>query len=177
MRKWLLIVLALVVTAVVVDGLTRSGDDRRTPSHHAASSAPRRSGSLPVRPGAPGSPRAVLYRFATAYGTVSAAGVVNRQRQLVSLAAPPLRSQLRATGPDGRLQPVTRVLRRTNLDELLLGLRLSSQSPDAAHGTVVIEQWPTGPGDSGVAPSKSSYTAEVVRTARGWRVSEFTLRP
>lgn len=132
---------------------------------------------VPVRSGAPNTARAVVYRFARAYGEVSSATVAERYRLLLSLAAPPLLSHLRAAGPGGELTVVSPTLRRTSIDSLLLKLQLTAPSGGAVHGTVVIQQWLVGPGTSGIPPMRSSYVVDLVQVGDDWRVSEFSLQP
>jgi hypothetical protein len=177
-RKRLLITLGAMI---VVGLLIRAGIRAVIPAGPRAATAARPAVSpsrqLPVVPGAPNTPRAVLYRFASAYGEVSAATVAKRHALLLSLAAPPLVSQLRAAGPQGGLAAVSRIERRTRIDSLLLKLKLTAPSDGAVSGTVAIEQWLVGPGQSRVPPLQSSYVADLIQVGGAWRVSGFRLVP
>lgn len=173
-RRWPWIVLVVFVVAIVVDGATHSGERTRAgPQRAPARVAVSAGRQLLVAPGAPNTARAVLDRFASAYGQVSGRTVAERYRLLLALAAPPLLSQLRAAGPQGGLNAFSSVLRRTSVDSLLVDLQLTPASGGSAHGSVAIEQWPVGPGDSQVPPMRSSYAAELIQVGGAWRVSEF----
>jgi hypothetical protein len=171
-------VLFVLVIAVALDGLTRSG-------HHAGGSQPGVAGrpvvspsrQLPVRSGPADTPRSVLYRFASAYSQVSRASAAQRYRLLLALAAPPLLSQMRAVGPQGALTPTSALLRRASLDSLLLNLRVATPTGGTVQGSVVVEQWLVGPGDSKAPPTSESYKADLIKVGGDWRVSNFGLAP
>jgi hypothetical protein len=176
-RRWPWVVLGLLVLAVVVAAATRPGKPSVKAGQTRAPSSGSSVGQLPVRSGGAGTPRAVLYRFTNAYGNVSSATAASRYRLLLSLAAPPLLSQLRTEGPEGGLTAVSRLLRRVSLDSLLVRLRVTAASAQRSQATVAIKQWPVGPGEATVAPLLSSYTAELIKADGGWRVSKFALQP
>jgi hypothetical protein len=116
----------------------------------------------------------VLYAFTSIYGNVSPTNVAERYRFLVVLAAPPLASQLRAARREA-LTAVGGIVHRVRLDCVLLRLQLTAPSEGLVHGSVTIEQWPAGAGESTVPPVRSSYAADLVQVHGGWRVSEFRL--
>jgi hypothetical protein len=173
----MLIALAALVALIVIEAATREG--------HRTDAATKGAGAVPavspvrppVRPGAPDTPRAVLYRFASAYGELSRATVTERGKLLRSLAAPPLLSQLRPAGQQGELTASSSILRKASIDSLLVSLQLSAPSGRVVHGAVVIAQWPVGPGESGVAPLRTSYVADLIKADGAWRISEFKLVP
>jgi hypothetical protein len=157
------------------------------PRHHAAPQVRTRGGRPavrryrlpPVLPGAPGSAHAVLYRFAVAYGSVSGSTVAERNRLLLSLAAPPLSSRLRAAGSVSELTAASRVLRE-RIRSSLISLELTGTVGGITHGAVVIEQrlWGSAAHAAHTAPPlESSYVAQLVRWDGAWRVSEFSLVP
>lgn len=179
--RWLLIGVVVLVVAVVVDAATRS--HRRTGGTAPAQTVVdgqrvlNPAGSLPITPGAASSPRAVLYRFATAYSEVSSSTAAQRDSLMLSLAAPPLLTRLRAAGPGSELTSQSAVLRRTSIDSLLVGLRVTAPSAGVVHGSVEIKQWLVGQRESGVPPMQSSYNADLIQVGGAWRVSQFTLVP
>ena len=177
-RKRLLIALvAIIAVAFGIRAVIRAqtgGPPRAASAGAARGMSPH---WVPVSRGAPNTARAVIYRFASAYGEVSSATVAKRYKLLLSLAAPPLLSQLRAAGSQGELTALPATLRRTSIDSLLLRLRLAAPSGGAVHGTVVIQQWLVGPGRSQVPPMQTSYVADLVQVGGQWRVSGFTLQP
>jgi hypothetical protein len=163
----------IVVLAVVVRLAAHSGTTPRRATTSTAST----NGWTPIRPGAPNTPRSVLYRFANTFGALSNTTVAERYKVLTSLAAPPLLSELRAAGSNGELSAIATSQRRTRINSLLLSLKLTARSDTAAHGTVVIEQWLVGPGEAQVPPMRSSYVADLVEVGGAWHVSGFTLVP
>jgi hypothetical protein len=178
-RRWLLLALVVLVLAALVDGATRSGRRTGAAASHALAAGDRpvviRPGLSPVQPGAPNTPRAVIYLFASAYSQVSAATAAQRYKLLLSLAAPPLLTRLQAAGPGGALTAASAALRGTSLDGLLVGLQVTAPSGGAAHGDVVIEQWLAGAGDSTASPTQTSYAVDLIQVAGAWRVAQFSL--
>jgi hypothetical protein len=178
-RRRLLITLgAIIVVAMLIRAVIRSHTGA-APRAATTAARPVVSSSRwrPVVPGAPNTARAVLYRFVSAYGEVSAATVAKRRALLLSLAGPPLSSQLRAAGSHGGLIAVSDIRRRTSINSLLLKMRLTAPSRGEVHGTVTIEQWLAGPAQPRVAPLQSSYVADLVQVDGAWRIAGFRLVP
>ena len=173
-RRSTLIALVAGLTSLVI-AATLFGKHAGPPSRRAAHTRPVVIPYRPVSSGASDTARSVLYRFANAYGELSPGTAAQQYRLLVSLAAPPLLTQLRATGPDSALTATAAGVRGTGIDCLIVSLEVTAASGNQERGAVELEQWLVGPGESQVPPERASYVADLVRVGGAWRVSEFGL--
>jgi hypothetical protein len=175
-RRRVLIVVAVLVVGVVVLQAVSGQRPRATTRQSKSSPAPaiRAYKRPPVLPGAPESPHAVLYQFATAYSNLSGETPASRYQVMVSLAAPPLLTQLRAGGVRAQSALFDG---GPSVEGKLLSLSVFGPVGSYAHGAVDIELRGTGPKAVRAAPLDTSFVADLVEVGGVWRVSNFTLVP
>jgi hypothetical protein len=166
--------LAVAVVAVVADAIIQPR----------AGVAPKRASSTPavradhttaaVVPGAAAAVHEVLYRFVTAYGNLSGETAASRYQTLVSLAAPPLLTQLRSSGVAGQSVLFDG---GPSIQAKILNLQVFGPIGRVAHGAVDIETRATGAKAAYAAPLRTSFVANLVEVGSAWKVSNFTLVP
>lgn len=174
--RFILGVVILVLVLTVIEAITHPGSN--------ASPVPRKHAPIHsvyhrplVRRGAPGSPHAVLYGFATAYARVSGPTAKQSYRLMLSLAAPPLLSALQTPSERMELAALSSPGQRGTLQSQLLSVTVTAAVGDSAHGAVMMEQRLFVPGRSPGSALQSSYAADLIRRGGNWRVSQFTLLP
>jgi hypothetical protein len=131
----------------------------------------------PVALGAPGSAQRALYRFAQAYGNISAATAKARGLQLQSLATGQLASALEATQPSAESQAVRGLPPGAVMSSTIASLSFGLATHTMKRAAVVLEQRLVPRGGASGPPVETSFVAELLHTRSGWRVARFTPVP
>jgi hypothetical protein len=127
----------------------------------------------PAPPGAPGSARNVIYRFALAYSNVSAATIGSQVRTMISLATPAYGASLKASAAQAQLAVGRGLPQGGQMTAQVLGIQLSPAQGGFEHATVTMQIALTLASGNGEPPFTSTFSADVLRSGGAWRVADF----
>jgi hypothetical protein len=144
-------------------------EDERPPAHGP------RDQLEPVSSGAPGSPQAVLHRYAVLYGNLcSCSRAAAALNELAALATPELAAELRQAATSARLAVAHGLPDQARAVASVDNLELAPTKGGAQTGLIVLVERTIIPRRPATGPRPVVYTARLANTTSGWRVASFT---
>ena len=188
------IIAILTAAAITGCGILPPGDSSSTSSRSPAAASltagvpgstpaptdeqPSARGQHPLEPvsrGGPGSPQAVLHRYALLTGNLCSCPLAAaRLNQMAALATPGLATRLRRAATAARLAAAHGLPARALAVASVDTLELSPPKRGTRTGLVVLLEHTIVHGAGATEPTPVVYTARLAHTLNGWRVASFT---
>jgi len=188
------IIAVLTVAAIAGCGILPPGDSSSTSSRSSAAASltagvpgstpaptdeqPSARGQHPLEPvskGGPGSPQAVLHRYALLAGNLCSCPLAGAElNRMAALATPGLATRLRRAATAARLAAARGLPARALAVASVDTLELSPANDAARTGLVVLLEHTIVHGAGATEPTPVVYTARLAQTLNGWRVASFT---
>ncbi len=128
----------------------------------------------PVSRGGPGSPQAVLHRYALLTGNLCSCSLAAaRLNQMAALATPGLATRLRRAATAARLAVAHGLPARARAVASVDSLELSPANDGARTGLVVLLEHTILHGPTAAGPTPAVYRAQLLHTSAGWRIASF----
>jgi len=129
----------------------------------------------PVSKGGPGSPQAVLHRYALLAENLCSCPLAGAElNRMAALATPGLATRLRQAATAARLAAARGLPPGGRAVASVDTLELSPANDAARTGLVVLLEHTIVHGAGATEPTPIVYTARLVHTPHGWRVASFT---